>query len=183
MRTLLLALAATLVMATPAEAVPQWLTPIALDSGRPTSVSGDLAVAPDGTTMSAWVARIGDRFIARARVRRPGQSFGPTIDLTPASGFDAGRARVDVDQQGNFTVTWDEDTVPVTTTAVRAARMPAGAGAFEAIETVSSGAGSAFSPEVAVGGTGTAVIAYHQGGTCAPRSGSAPAVSSRTRRR
>jgi hypothetical protein len=161
---LLTAVAASLALAAPAQAVPQWLAPVDVDIGRETAVFGDLAVAPDGTTMSAWVAKVGDRFIARARVRHPGQGFGPTLDLTPASGFDAGRTRVGVDQQGNFTVTWDEDTVPATTTVVKAARLAAGADAFEPKETVSTGPGSAFSPEIAVGGNGTAVIAYHQGG-------------------
>jgi hypothetical protein len=156
-RILLLALAATLVIAAPAEAVPQWLAPVDVGGPSDLSMTGDLAVAPDGTTLVAYTQFVGSFERARARVRRPGQDFAQVLELSPPD-RQASATAVAVDQQGNFTVAW---TLDDPTTQVRAARLPAGAGAFEPTEIVSSGNAS-FSPAIAVGGNGTAVIAYKQ---------------------
>jgi hypothetical protein len=156
-RILLLAVAATLVLAAPAEAVPQWLAPVDVGGPSDLNMTGDLALAPDGTALVGFTQFVGGFERVRARVRRPGEDFGQVFELSPPD-RQASAPSVAVDQAGNFTVAWTVDD-PVT--QVRAARLPAGAGAFEPIETVSSG-NAASSPVVAVGGNGTAVIAYLQ---------------------
>jgi hypothetical protein len=164
MRVVILAVSATLLLAAPAAAAPQWLQPVTVGGPSGVNVEGEVAVAPDGTTLMAWNENIGGKYRARARVRPAGGAFGSIHELTPADGREAGRPRVGVDQQGNFTVVWDELQPPTfTVNAIRAARLPAGAGAFENVETVSSG-NNATSPRIGVGGNGTAVIAFLQDG-------------------
>jgi hypothetical protein len=155
---LLIAAAASLALAAPAQAVPQWLAPVDVAGPSGVNVSGDLAVAPDGTTLAVATEFVGGFARVRARLRRPGEGFGPFLELSPAD-KQAGGPSVAVDQQGNFTVAFN---VNDPLSQVRAARLPAGAGAFEPVETVSFGS-DAGAPVVAVGGNGTAVIAYGQG--------------------
>jgi PKD domain len=156
-RVLLLAVAAILVIAAPAEAVPQWLAPVTVGGPSDVNVTGEVAVAPDGTTLVVFTQFVGGFERVRARVRRPGEGFGPILELSPED-RQGSAPSVAVDQAGNFTVAFGVDDP---TTQVRAARLPAGAGAFEAIEIVSSG-DNALSPVVGVGGKGAAVIAYRQ---------------------
>jgi chitodextrinase len=157
MRALLLAAAASLLLAAPAVAAPQWLQPVTVGGPSDTNVTGDIAVAPDGTTVVAWTEVVGGFTRARARVRRPGEGFGPVHELSPPD-RNADSPSVGVDQQGNFTAAWIVDT------QVHAAMLPAGATAFGPVETVAAPAGGAFSPAVGAGGNGVAVIAYLEDG-------------------
>ena len=151
-------------MATPAEAVPQWLAPIDLADGGGLNINANVAVAPDGSVLAVWTESVNGKYRARARLRRPGGTFGPNLELTPADGREAGQPWAGVDQQGNFTVTWDELEPPAfAINAIRAARLPAGASSFEPTETVSSG-NDALSPRIGVGGGGTAAIVFRQDG-------------------
>jgi hypothetical protein len=155
MRSLFLALVIGLLLAAPAEAVPQWLAPVQVADGGQTNIEGNIAVAPNGTTL-AVSDLIGGEERVRARLRRPGEAFGQIFDLSPA-GVVASNPSVAVDQQGNFTVAWLE----APNSQVHAARLPAGAGAFADFQTVSTGNPTS-TPVVGVGGNGTAVIAYFQ---------------------
>jgi PKD domain len=164
MRALLLAVAATLLLASPAAAAPTWLQPQSFETGLAAQPAGDVAVTPNGTAVAIWVARVGGADLARARVRPPGQGFGPTTTLTPQDGRNAAHPTVAVDAQGNATLTWDEQQGPVGVVAVRVARLPAGSQTFEPAQTVSNPAVTSSRPAIGVGAGGTAVIAYSETG-------------------
>lgn len=161
MRALLLAVTATLLLAAPAAATPQWLQPADIAGPCNQNMLADVAVAADGTTLVAYSEFAGGFERIRARVRRPGQDFGPVMELSPADKNGSAPSAA-VDGQGNFTVAFGVDDPA---TQIRAARLPAGAGVFEAVETVSAGATAALEPRIGVGAGGTAVIAYRQVGT------------------
>src|SRR5918999_3284979 len=159
MRVLILAVLATLALAAPAAAAPQWLQPVDIAGPSEQNMLADVSVAANGTTLVVFTEFVNGFERVRARVRPPGGGFGPVMELSPADKHGSAPSAA-VDGQGNFTVAF---TVDDPTAQVRAARLPAGAGAFEGAETVSTGA-NALEPEVAVGGNGTAVIVYLQGG-------------------
>src|SRR5215217_9000871 len=117
----------SLAAAAPAGAAPTWLAPVGVAGPLPDTTRGDIAVAPDGTALAVSQQRVGTADHIRARLRRPGGAFGPSIELATANGdFPS----VGVDQRGNFTAVW---TVGA---QLKAARLAAGASAFEATETV-----------------------------------------------
>src|SRR5918999_4622072 len=124
MRALLLAVAATLLLAAPAAAAPQWLQPVDL-AGPTDNYIADVAVAADGTTLVAFSESNAGSVRVAARVRRPGEGFGPRMEVSPGN-LEAGSPSVAVDGQGNFTVAFVVDDP---TSQVRARRLPAGAGA------------------------------------------------------
>jgi hypothetical protein len=162
MRSLLLAVAATLVLAAPAAAAPAWLPPQTFETGLATQPAGDIAVTPNGTAVAIWIARVGAADVARARVRLPGQGFGPTTTLTPEDGRNASSPTVAVDAQGNATLAWDEQQGPGGVLAIRATRLAAGAQTFDGPGTVSDPGTPSRDPALAVGAGGTAVIAYSE---------------------
>ncbi len=144
-----LCLSAVLAWAGPAPAFTVWLPPqtlTATDSKAPV-----VAVAPDGTTVIAWSRVSGATSVVEAVRRRPGQGYGPPVQL----GSDASNPRVGMDAAGNATVAWEEQDV-----GVRAARLPAATG-FEAASTVVPGGSGV---ELAVGAGGTAVVLAPVGG-------------------
>jgi hypothetical protein len=159
MRVLILAVLATLALAAPAAAAPQWLQPVDIAGPSEQNMLADVSVAANGTTLVVFTEFVNGFERVRARVRPPGGGFGPVMELSPADKHGSAPSAA-IDGQGNFTVAF---TVDDPTTEVRAARLPAGAGAFEGAETVSTGA-NALEPEIAVGANGTAVIVYLQGG-------------------
>jgi hypothetical protein len=165
-RIFLLAVAATLLIASPAAAAPTWLAPqnfeVGLADPQPFSGRGDVAVTPSGKAVAVWIARVAGVDRAHARVRFPGQGFGPRITFTPANGSNAANIHVASDAQGNVTATWDEQQGPGGIQAIRAARLPAGSATFEPIQTVSNSAVKSTSPAIGVGASGVAVIVYDE---------------------
>jgi hypothetical protein len=150
---LLIVATASLVLAAPAQATPQWLQPVTVAGPLADPARGDIAVAPNGTMLEVSQQRVGTADHIRARLRRPGGGFGPTIELATANGDST---TVAVDQLGNFTAVWKIGN------DVKAARLAAGASAFEQTQTI--GTIDAFNdPVLAVGGNGTGVIALRQG--------------------
>src|SRR5918999_4147517 len=91
MRALLLAVAATLLLAAPAAAAPQWLQPVDL-AGPTDNYIADVAVAADGTTLVAFSESNAGSVRVAARVRRPGEGFGPRMEVSPANLEEARRA-------------------------------------------------------------------------------------------
>jgi hypothetical protein len=163
-RILLLAVLATLLIASPAAAAPTWLAPQNFETGLAAQPTGaDMAVTRNGTAIAAWVARVGAADLARARVRLPGRGFGPVITLTPQDGRDASNIRVATDAQGNATLAWEEENGPGGAHLIRATRVPAGSVTAETAQTVSLPGATSRLPALAVGPSGVAVIAYTEG--------------------
>src|SRR5215218_8715686 len=126
-RILLIAVAATLLLVSPAAAAPTWLPPQSFETGlpdpQPFSGRGDVVVTPTGTAVAVWIARVGAVHHASARVRLPGQTFGPRIPLS-ANDSSAASIHVASDLQGNVTAVWEEEQGPGGIPAVRVARLP-----------------------------------------------------------
>jgi hypothetical protein len=159
-RTLAAALLLGALIAAPAQAAPKWLPPFELTQEGLSEPYIGVAVAPDGTTVATWSRSEGSGLVVEAARRLPGQAFGPPMLLSDPDN-DATAPQVAIDGAGNATVAWQE-TDPVAPLRVRAARLPAGAGAFEQAQTLSSGA-VAFAPAIGVGSSGTAVVIFGQG--------------------
>jgi PKD domain len=151
--SLIAALVLLALAAAPAEAVPQWLQPVTVAGPLGGTTQGDLAVAPDGTMLAISKQPVGVVSHIRARLRRPGGAFGGSIELAAANGDSPSVA---VDQHGNFTAVWTEGA------NLRAARLAAGASAFEPAQTIGTVDPVNPDPALAVGGNGTAVIAVRQ---------------------
>jgi hypothetical protein len=165
-RLLIIAVLATFLTASPAAAAPTWLAPQNLETGladpQPSSGRGDVVVTPSGKAVAVWIARVAGVDRAHARVRLPGQGFGPRITFTPANGSNAASIHAAADAAGNVTVAWQEQQGPGGIEAIRTARLPAGAQSFEPATTVSNVALRSTAPVIDVGASGVAVIAYTQ---------------------
>ena len=159
MRTLLLALAATLVMATPAEAVPQWLAPVTLS---PQS-SGELqnaTIASDaaGHLAAVWMKQTGSaplQYTAQLSRRSPGGGFGPVVNISQASEQQTA-VDVGVDGSGTATVVWNETIGGVT--EVKAMRVSPD-GTKTGAQTL---AATGDEPRVAVNANGVAVATWRE---------------------
>src|SRR5215218_6485420 len=105
MRALLLAVAATFLLASPAAAAPAWLAPVDLGAETTQQSIGRVALGADGTAVAAWaqVPGAGDPVLQVAR-RQPGQAYGAAITVPGTTGVESGSVRVGVDGNGNATI-------------------------------------------------------------------------------
>jgi hypothetical protein len=150
MRALLLAVAATLLLASPAAATPAWLPPVDLGAETldPSSI-GRVAVGADGTAVAAWAQSVpGPNWELQVARRRPGEGYGAPITVPATTG--AGSVRVGVDGTGNATILYELGGGLVVLPWPAASAEP---GAKQPLE-----AGG--SPELAVGRGGTAVATW-----------------------
>ena len=138
--------------------------------------AADVAVAPDGTSVLAWGARIGPRYIVQTNVRAPAGVFAPTGETRSSTAPSASgeQPSATIDPAGNATVAWTH--VPDTANPgreIRFAARPAG-GAFGAAVVASAPAAVAEYPDLAATADGTVVGTWlsGSGGTvrCRPRS-------------
>jgi hypothetical protein len=159
-RSLIAAMALSVLAAAPAHAAPAWLPPFTLNPEGLDASNMAVAVGADGTTVAAWNRRDeqGNRVLEAVR-RSPGGAFGPRTVLSSSFGNDP---QVGMDAAGNATVTWGELVPGGPGTRVRAARLAAGAASFEPAQTLSAGS-DARAPAIGVGANGTAVVIFTEG--------------------
>jgi hypothetical protein len=152
MRLLLLAVAASLLLASPAVASPVWLAPV--DPGAETTQQsiGRVAVGADGTAVAAWAQfdpSISNTVLQVAR-RKPGEGYGAPITVAATTGVEQSFVRVGVDGAGNATVLYRLGGAFVVVPWPAATATP---GAKQPLQAGSSG-------ELAVGRGGTAVATW-----------------------
>src|SRR5215218_2996494 len=151
MRALLLAVAATLLLASPAAAAPSWLPPVSLGAETAdTSSSGKIALGADGTAVAAWAQFTGSTYVLQVARRKPGEGFGAAITVPGAANLSLSVGGVGVDGAGNATIAYAQGG------AIIAQPWPAAAGAPGAPQPFETGT----SPTIDVGRNGTAVIAW-----------------------
>jgi hypothetical protein len=154
-RSLFLAVLATLLLASPAAAAPTWLAPVTVSP----EADGQVAQFAVGSDNAGHVAGVWQRLTgAQGRIdyslRSPGGGFTAAKTLS-TGGVHALDPAVDVDAGGTATVAWSEpDGIKVTRVAAD--------GTAAAVETL-GGAGAA-QPQVAVAPNGAAVLAWEDGG-------------------
>src|SRR5215207_8625769 len=149
MRVLLLAVAATLLIVSPAAAAPAWLPPLNLGAETTTlSSTGRVGLGADGTAVAAWAQSVGGTRVLQVARRKPGQAFGAAITVPATTAVDS--VRVGVNRFGGATILYRQGGALVVIPWPAASAAP---GAKQPLETGSS-------PELAVGRNGTAVAAW-----------------------
>jgi len=147
---LAIAVLATLLLPARASAATTWLSPVPISALAHYTAPTDLAVAPDGTVIAAWIRYTDASLttsVAEVAVRPPGAGFGAAQTLSsPTSTVDW--AQVAVDESGDAIVVWDE--VVGGFQIIRAALKAPGTGAFGAPQDVSGTGRDASSPAVAI---------------------------------
>ena len=159
MRALLLALAAALVLAAPAQAAPTWLPPVTLSPQGVGEIQNN-AIASDaaGHLAAVWMKQTGSaplRYTAQLALRSPGGGFGPVINISQAS-EQYTAVDVAVDGTGTATVVWDETIGGVT--EVKAMRVTVD-GVKNGAQTL---AAAGDEPRVAVNANGVAVATWRE---------------------
>jgi hypothetical protein len=156
MRSLLLAIAAILLLASPAAATPAWLPPVDLGAettSPPDSSSiGRAALGANGTAVAAWAQNVpgtGNWVLQVAR-RQPGQPYSGAITVPATTGVETLSVRVGVDGSGNATILYRLGG------ALAVVPWPAGSAAPGAKQPLEAGG----SPQLAVGRGGTAVATW-----------------------
>lgn len=124
-----------------------------------------LAVAPDGSAITAWSRASGDGSVVQARHRAAAGTLGAVTTLAPAAErtFHS-RPDVAMDQAGNAIMVWDRAvrTEGGAPTTVLARRRAAG-GPFGSVQTISVPEEESFDPAIAAAPDGSAVIAWQVG--------------------
>jgi hypothetical protein len=114
---------------TPSGARAQWSAPVDLSLPGTLILDPQVAVAPSGATVAAWVSCAGSDAIAQARRIAADGTLGPILDLSQA-GRRADDPDVAMDAAGNATVVWSDRGQTGTEEIVRARRITA-TGALE----------------------------------------------------
>jgi hypothetical protein len=154
-RTLLLAVLATLLLASPAAAAPTWLQPVTVSPEEAGQVA-QFSVGSDdaGHVAAAWQRMVGAQGRIDFSLRSPGGGF-TAAKLLSTPGVPAGDPTVDVDGSGTATIAWSEpDGIKVSRVGLDGVATP--------VETL-GGAGAA-QPQVAVAPNGAAVLAWEDTG-------------------
>lgn len=153
-RTLLLAVLAALVLASPAAAAPAWLPPANLGaetSDPPDSSSiGRVALGADGTAVAAWAQSSSGSWVLQVGRRKPGEAFSGPITVSGTTGVQTQSVRVGVDGAGNATILYQLGG------ALVVVPWPAASGEPGAKQPLEAGGAA----ELAVGRGGTAVATW-----------------------
>jgi hypothetical protein len=170
MRSLLLAVAATLVLAAPAAAAPTWLSPVDLGAETPgTSSSGRVALAPDGTAVAAWAqwTPSAGTWVLQVSRRLPGGGFSPPITVPGSTAVSQLSVGVGIDGSDNATIVWEQ------AGQIRVVPFLAGAASVGTVQPLAAGQ----LPVIAVNNGGTAVVAWLDGGSTQVSSAVRPAAT------
>jgi hypothetical protein len=149
----LLAVLATLLLASPAAAAPAWLAPVDLAAEtQDTSSIGRVALGADGTAVAAWTQFVpsGGNWVLQVARRKPGEAFSAPITVAGTGNVDLASARVGVDGSGNATILYS------LSGAYAVAAWPAGDAGPGTGQTLAAGSRG----ELAVGRNGTAVAVW-----------------------
>ena len=132
-------------------------------------------MAPDGSITVVWIAIPRKTFVAQARTRPPGGTFGPSVTFS-AGTRDVDDLRVAVGGDGATTVAWSEKRGLFARGGIaRASTRPPG-GSFAAPATLSTNGANASGLEVAAGPDGTTTVVWS-----AAKTGGTNAVQASTR--
>ncbi len=165
MRAVLLALAATLVFATRAEAAPTWLSPVTVvPPSAGDAVITDIAGNDAGQSTAVWLkldaSAPGCCYRVTIVQHSPGGGFSTPKPLSTA-GLNADDPRIGIDAAGSATLVWSEYDGVIN--SIKAVSVDPG-GNLGVVQTLSTAATDAIAPRVAVSAGGTAVATWLEGG-------------------
>lgn len=135
-----------------------WSASSPLSSPGTDAWGAEAAVAANGSSLAIWSSSEGSHQIIKAAARAPGREWGDAQDIS-APGGDAYHAQVAMGRSGSAVAVWSRS--DGTRNVIQAAALPAG-GAWGTPVDLSDAANVTRSPQVAIGGDGTAVAVWER---------------------